>query len=85
MERAPEEWEEWDYEFHSECYKSWFNETAEEERQEKNKKKRERRAKIKEKMNSPIKCAETELGEYEKVREKNLKEEEFKEASGLFE
>ena len=56
MERTPEEWEDIRRvdEFHSECYKSWFCETAEEVTQEKNKNQRERRAIIKEKLNSPI-------------------------------
>ena len=88
QERTPEEWEEirkYD-EFQSECYKSWFNEMAEQERQERNRNQRERRAKIKEKLRSPINLPETELSEYEKLREKNMKEiEEFKKASGLFE
>ena len=58
---------------------------TEEKRQDQNRYQRERRAKIKEKLSLPLELPETELSDYEKLREKNLKEiEEFKQASGLF-
>ena len=87
MERTPEELEEIrkQDEYQSECYRKWFTELSEEKRQEKNRYQRERRAKMKEKLASPIDIPDTELSDYEKLREKNLKEiEEFKLASGLF-
>ena len=87
MERTPEEWEEIRKhdKFQEESYRNWFNELAEEERQERNRYLRERRAMMKEKLASPIELLETEQSEYEKLREKNVREiEEFKKASGLF-
>ena len=87
MERTPEELEEIrkEDEYQSESYKRWLDEMTEEKRQDQNRYQRERRAKIKEKLSLPLELPETELSDYEKLREKNLKEiEEFKQASGLF-
>ena len=87
MERTPEEWEEISKhdEFQLECYRNWYNEMAQEEREERIRIQRERRAMLKEQLSSPIEIPEFELSEYEKLREKRMKEiEEFMKSSGLF-